>query len=101
MTKGTKSFRVQVRCSNVEDGALFEDLSRFTDRFDRAGRIRFLLRLGLAAAQAAFAPSVRGESHPNLALKSTVLTSPTEQIDQLIASGLGIQQFVFAGDEGS
>jgi hypothetical protein len=84
------SFRLQVRCSKVEDAALYRDLMQYPDGSARTGRVRCLLRLGLLAAQSAPMPALPAGSVPAMS------QPPAQgQAEHLMANGLDIRQFAF------
>jgi hypothetical protein len=105
MSPDYRSFRVQVRFNKVEDAELFQDLKQYSDSFERAGRIRFLLRSGLKATQSALVPgpingmssAVLGNENKSAGEASATLTRGKD-LEAFMANGFDITNFAFTGE---
>lgn len=95
--KDGDTFRVQARFNKVEYADLMADLERFAQGSPRAGRIRFLMRLGLAAAKGQITSSTSLLStHPTEVLTAPASSFPGEPVpDHAAADFAGLASMDF------
>lgn len=77
-----KTFRVQARLNKVEYADLYEDLENYPEGADRAGRVRKLLRIGLAVDRGLLRVATQGNGgdNTNQVLHLRDVSSPSETI---------------------
>lgn len=106
MTEDDKTFRLQLRLNKVEFADLYADLMQYGEGSPQAGRVRYLLRLGLATAHGGVVHrTALASPSPSSADSAAALRVPSApppppvpsagDIDAFMSRGFDIANFAF------